>query len=58
LQVGLRSAPGGCREPPRQGATAQPELCCQLADLDRLVEVRVDVLLDLVDDQIVVEPSR
>src|SRR5579864_4516133 len=57
-QVRLRRAAGGRRESSRQCTAAEPELGCQLADQQWLVEMRVDVLLDLVDDQVVMEPTR
>src|SRR5262249_32276029 len=58
LQVGPRSVPGGGGEPGIERPDAEPELGSQLADLDGLVEVGVDVLLDLVDDDVVVGAPR
>jgi hypothetical protein len=39
----------------RQRAAAQPELRCQFADPERFVGVRVDVLLNLMQYEIVME---
>src|SRR6266851_4746427 len=43
----------GGREAARQGALAEPESCCELADLEGAVQVQVDMLLHLVHDWIV-----
>jgi hypothetical protein len=57
LQVRLWTVPGGPLEPARRRAAAQPEVRCQVAHPQRLVEMGVDVLLDLVHEQVVVAPS-
>ena len=54
LEVGLRPAAGGGREPAGQGAPAHAELGRELGYPERVVKVEVDVLLDPVDDHVAV----
>src|SRR5205807_1806566 len=53
-QVRLRPVAGGGRKAAGQGAFAEPEPGRELADLERAVQLQVDVLLNLVHDQVVV----
>src|SRR5262249_3013495 len=53
-QVRLRPVAGGGRKSAGQAAFAEPGPGREFADLERAVQVQVDVLLDLVHDQVVV----
>jgi hypothetical protein len=57
LHVRLRPLPGSRHEPAGQTSLAQPEGLRKLGDPQRLVEVHVDVLLDLMDKRVVVRSS-
>ena len=56
LQISLRPKSGGCGKPSREGPLADSELLGELCDLNRLVKVRVDVLLHVTYDDVVVRP--
>jgi hypothetical protein len=56
LKVRPRPAAGGCCEPAGQRPLAQGESRGELANRERISEVEIDVLLDLVNDHVVVRP--
>src|SRR5262249_7470137 len=56
LQVSMRPAAGGGCEPARQGPFAEPEPRREFGSSDRVLQMEVDVLLDLVNDRVAVRP--
>src|SRR5215469_1408127 len=56
LQVGMGPAAGGGGEPARQGPFAEPEPRREFGCSDRVLQMEVDVLLDLVNDGVAMRP--
>jgi hypothetical protein len=57
LQICLWPKSGGSGEPPVEVPLANPELLGELCDLDRFVNVRVDMLLNVAGDVVIVRPT-